>query len=214
MQSEWSVRRHVICAIITPNYLRQFLILGESVAVNMPMTDLRVLVLQDCDDIRIIQESIDEYVGRVGADSSHRALTIDECDWGDFDIESTALFYDILEFATSAKPALMRSLLREGWDRVTYLDPDIQVFKDFSPLLHQATDLTLTPHFLADIPRDGHRPTTQDVMMAGFFNLGFCSARSSATEFPTGGAPGFNSNASTLTTKASSPTRSSWTWLS
>ena len=183
MQSERSVKRHVICAIVTPNYLRRFLVLGESIALTMPKVDLRVLVLQDCDDVGPIQTSIDAYVSRLGCEASHRVVTIDECEWGDFDIESAALFYDILEFATSVKPALMRSLLLEGWDRVTYLDPDIQVFKDFSPLLHEAAELTLTPHFLSDIPRDGHRPTTQDVLMAGFFNLGFCSVRATAVTF-------------------------------
>ncbi len=183
MHSERSVKRHVICAIVTPNYLRKFLILGESIAMTMPKVDVRVLVLQDCDDVGPIQMSIDAYVSRQGCEASHRVVTIDECDWGDFDIESAALFYDILEFATSVKPALMRSLVREGWDRVTYLDPDMQVFKDFSPLLHEAAELTLTPHFLVDIPRDDHRPTTQDVLMAGFFNLGFCSIRATGVAF-------------------------------
>ena len=183
LQTEASTRRHLICAVITPNYLPQFLVLGESVAEKMPSADLRVLILQDCADVDSIQDRIDEYVARAGIEASHRALTIDECDWDDFDVESAAVFYNILEFATSVKPALMRFFLRQGWERVTYLDPDIQVFGDFTPLLDDDADLSLTPHFLSDIPKDDHRPSTNDVLLAGFFNLGFCSVRPSAMAF-------------------------------
>ncbi|MFI5035139.1 MAG: glycosyltransferase [Acidimicrobiales bacterium] len=183
MQSEDPAKRHLVCTVITPNYLSQFLILGESIAARMPRADLRVLILQDCDDVAPIQAAIDEYLGRLGCGADHRAVTVDECDWGDFDVEAAALFYNVLEFATSVKPALMRSFLHEGWTRVTYLDPDVEVFADFTPLLDDAVDVSLTPHFLTDIPRDGERPSTHDVLMAGFFNLGFCSARPSASPF-------------------------------
>src|ERR1700722_5366203 len=37
--------------------------------------------------------------------------------------------YDVLELSTAVKPWLLRYLLRSGGtDRITYLDPDIQVF--------------------------------------------------------------------------------------
>ncbi len=183
MQEGDSAKRHLVCTVITPNYLSQLLVLGESIASVMPEVDLRVLVLQDCGDLSPIQSRIDEYVKRAGPASSHRAVSIDDCDWGDFDVESAALFYTILEFATSVKPAFMRSLLRQGWDRVTYLDPDIRVFADFGGLLDEHADLSLTPHFFTDIPRDGRRPSTYSVLMAGVFNLGFCSARPSAMPF-------------------------------
>lgn len=183
MQAEGAAKRHLICAIITPNYLRPLLILGESLAISMPSADLRVLILQDCSEIGPIQEAIDAYLDRTNSIANHRAITIDDCDWGDFDVESAVLFYDILEFATSVKPALMRSFLRAGWQRVTYLDPDIQVFRDFTNLLDDDADLTLTPHFLSDIPKDEFKPSTHDILLAGFFNLGFCSTRPSALPF-------------------------------
>src|ERR1039458_345124 len=59
VQSEESVKGHLICAIVTPNYLNQFLILGESIARTMPTADLRVLILQDCSETGFIQERID-----------------------------------------------------------------------------------------------------------------------------------------------------------
>src|ERR1022692_3533829 len=108
VQSEEFVHGHLICAIVTPNYLNQFLILGESIARAMPSADLRVLILQDCADTGNIQEKIDHYLGAVGSSANHKAITIDQCDWEDFDIESASLFYNILEFATFVKTALTR----------------------------------------------------------------------------------------------------------
>ena len=178
-----SIRRHLVCTVATPNYLGQVLVLGRSLATFMPTTEFRVLVLQDCVDVGPIQRRIDDYLLEVGSGARHEALVIDECDWGGFDVESAALFYSVLEFATSVKPALLRSFLRDGWERVTYLDPDIQVFEDFTALLEDDASVSLTPHFLTDIPDDGFRPSTSDILRAGFFNLGFCSVRPAAASF-------------------------------
>ncbi|MCU1363205.1 MAG: hypothetical protein JWM55_1033 [Acidimicrobiaceae bacterium] len=180
---ETSSSRHLICTIATPNYLGQFLSLGRSLALAMPSVAFRVLVLQDCDDVGPVQKRIDEYLSDLNSGADHQALLLDQCDWRDFDVESAALFYSILGFATSIKPALLRSFLEEGWHRVTYLDPDIQVFHDFSALLDDDRSVSLTPHFLSDIPDDGFRPSTNDILKAGFFNLGFCSVRPSAAAF-------------------------------
>ena len=183
VQSGESEKGHLICAIVTPNYLNQFLILGESIARAMPAADLRVLILQDCSGTGPFQERIDHYLAAVGSSANHQAITIDQCDWEDFDIESASLFYNILEFATSVKPALLRFFLRQDWQRVTYLDPDIQIFNDFLPVLDNDMDVSLTPHLFTDIPRDDFKPSTNDILSAGFFNLGFCSVRPTALPF-------------------------------
>jgi glycosyltransferase involved in cell wall biosynthesis len=183
VQSGESEKGHLICAIVTPNYLNQFLILGESIARAMPAADLRVLILQDCSGTGPFQERIDHYLAAAGSSANHQAITIDQCDWEDFDIESASLFYNILEFATSVKPALLRFFLRQDWQRVTYLDPDIQIFNDFLPVLDNDMDVSLTPHLFTDIPRDDFKPSTNDILSAGFFNLGFCSVRPTALPF-------------------------------
>ena len=174
---------HLICATVTPDYLSQFLILGESLARVMPSAVVRVLALQDCTDVAYFQQRIDEYLVATSSDADHRVLTIDEVDWRDFDVESAVLFYSTLEFATSVKPALLRSFLAQGWQRVTYLDPDIEVFQSFTHLLDDGADVSLTPHFFDDIERDEFRPSSHDILQAGFYNLGFCSVRTSATPF-------------------------------
>ncbi|MHB8378813.1 MAG: glycosyltransferase family 4 protein [Acidimicrobiales bacterium] len=142
-----------------------------------------MIVLQDCTDVTAVQRAMDDYLSVFESGGRHVALTLDGCDWGSFDIETAALIYRVLEFATSLKPALLRFFLSQGWDRVTYLDPDIQLFNDFSSLLNDDKAVSLTPHFFSDIPDDGFRPTTNDVLQAGYYNLGFCSVRPSAAPF-------------------------------
>ena len=183
MARQGSDTSHLICAIVTPNYLSQFLILGRSLAIAIPSAVVRVLVLQDCNDVEFFQQGIDDYLVDARSEADHRAVTVDEVDWRGFDVDSAVLFYSTLEFATSVKPALMRSFLCQGWERVTYLDPDIQIFKDFTSLLDDDSDVSLTPHIFTDIPRDGSRPSSHDILQAGFYNLGFCSARFTALPF-------------------------------
>ena len=183
MARQGSDTSHLICAIVTPNYLSQFLILGRSLAIAIPSAVVRVLVLQDCNDVEFFQQGIDDYLVDAQSEADHRAITVDEVDWRGFDVDSAVLFYSTLEFATSVKPALMRSFLCQGWERVTYLDPDIQIFKDFTSVLDDDSDVSLTPHIFTDIPRDGSRPSSHDILQAGFYNLGFCSARFSALPF-------------------------------
>ncbi|HEV2426900.1 MAG TPA: hypothetical protein VGS61_01635, partial [Acidimicrobiales bacterium] len=172
-----------MCTIVAPNYVGHLLVLAESVAQAMPDAEFVALILQDCDDVSEIQRRVSE-VARESADPTRfRVVAMDEVDWGDFDVAAAAVFYDILEFATSVKPALLRWLVGRGPGRVTYLDPDVQVFSDFTGLLDADADVALTPHFLSDIPVDGHRPSTNDVLLAGFYNLGFCSVGPTSRSF-------------------------------
>lgn len=62
MQVVESVKPHLVCAIIAPNYASQALVLGRSIAKGMPDTEFRVLLLQDCTDVGPIQAIIDAYL--------------------------------------------------------------------------------------------------------------------------------------------------------
>ena len=171
--------RHLICTIIAPNYFSQALTLGESLAQHMPSTEFRILVIQDCDDTGFIEQGIDKY-RKPDSRSLHKAETISHVNWQDFDIARAANYYDLLEFATSVKPALLRSYLEQGWSRVTYLDPDSQVHSNFEKLLDDDSVVSLTPHFLEDFPLDGSKPDQLSILTSGIFNLGFISVRPGA----------------------------------
>lgn len=86
----------------------------------------------------------------------------------------------VVEICTAAKgPALHYFLETEQHDKVLYLDPDIMVCNDLSPLerLLDTHDILLTPHLLAPQPTD---ESVQDneicTLQHGVFNLGFVGA--------------------------------------
>lgn len=169
--------QHVVFTIVSPSYFSRACVLAEGVKELMPEASFRVVVLHGEFSPEWAQAKLD--CGVIHTDVGPTALTLDQIDWEDFDVVAAALSYGILEFATSLKPAVLRNFLKEGASRVTYLDPDIQLFNDFTSQLDDAADVSLTPHFLTEIPDDGLKPSKRDILIAGFYNLGFCSVRPS-----------------------------------
>lgn len=88
--------------------------------------------------------------------------------------------YNIVEFATSVKPACFRYLFDQGVERAIYLDPDIRLFQRVD-LFWQADaadpELVLTPHILSPLPEDGCLPDDLTILRAGLYNLGFAALR-------------------------------------
>lgn len=86
----------------------------------------------------------------------------------------------VVEICTAAKgPALHHFLVREGHEKVMYLDPDIMVCNSLEPLkeLLDEHDLLLTPHQLA--PQETVRSIEDNEICSlqhGIFNLGFAAA--------------------------------------
>lgn len=106
-----------------------------------------------------------------------RLVSTNFIDLAEREVLHLAAIYDLVEFATSVKPWLLKKLLVDS-EQVTYLDPDTYVtstMEEISPQL-QASDggILLTPHFLQPLPPDalveeGH------MLHTGVFNLGFCA---------------------------------------
>lgn len=106
---------------------------------------------------------------------------INAADLGIAEIWDMAMRYSIVEFNTAIKPGAIRYLMDQGYDRVTYLDPDITVFKRMSHVtdIHDAGhDLILTPHSTAPLI-DGKDPDDIRLMRTGAYNLGFVSVQDS-----------------------------------
>ncbi len=88
-----------------------------------------------------------------------------------------AFRYSVMEFNTAVKPAAILYLMDQGFDRVTYLDPDLYIVK---PLKHirDAHDaghkVVLTPHSMMPL-EDGLDPDDVRLMQTGVYNLGFGS---------------------------------------
>jgi hypothetical protein len=156
------VPRVNICTIIARNYLAQARVLADSFKQVHPDGNCTVLV-------------IDDPAGYIDPDAEQfELLTIH--DIGLRDAERMAAFYDVMELSTAVKPWLLRTLLgRDGVDSVSYLDPDIQVFSSLAKIEEEAVrhEIVLTPHFTSPLPRDGLKPSEEDILISGTYNLGF-----------------------------------------
>jgi glycosyltransferase involved in cell wall biosynthesis/SAM-dependent methyltransferase len=159
-----------ICTIIARNYLAFARVLATSFRQIHPDGTCTVLVIDDPSGF------IDP------AGEPFELLTIGEI--GLPDAERMAASYDVMELSTAVKPWLLKTLLaRPGVDSVMYLDPDIKVFAALDEIVDRATrhDVVLTPHFTAPLPRDGRKPSEEDILIAGSYNLGFIGLGASQT---------------------------------
>jgi len=151
----------VIFTIVSRNYAAQAATLMQSVAAIEPDVK-RVVVATDgpIPQLDSLVEVID--AGEVGAPFA-----------------AMCVYYDALELNTAVKPYVFRHLMaRKGVGSVTYLDPDIVVFRPLDAVregLRQA-QLVLTPHVLRPLLGEAS-PNDRDLLRAGIYNLGFASAR-------------------------------------
>ncbi len=159
-----------VCTIIARNYVAHARVLARSFAEHHPGGTCTVL-------------AVDEFAGYLDpAAEPFELIGIEEI--GLPDPERMAAGYDVTEFSTAVKPWLLRHLLaRDGVDSITYLDPDILVADSIERIaeLVAAHEIVLTPHFNAPLPRDGHRPSEEDILIAGAYNLGFVSLAAGPT---------------------------------
>jgi glycosyltransferase involved in cell wall biosynthesis/SAM-dependent methyltransferase len=159
-----------ICTIIARNYLAFARVLASSFRLIHPDGTCTVLV-------------IDDPSGFINpAEEPFELLTIEEI--GLPDPERMAASYDVMELSTAVKPWLLKTLLaRPGVDSVMYLDPDIKIFAPLDEIVERAVEhnVVLTPHFTAPLPRDGRKPSEEDILIAGSYNLGFIGLGASRT---------------------------------
>ena len=93
-------------------------------------------------------------------------------------------YYDAMELATSLKPFLLDTLLIEGVETVTYLDPDILLFGEMLEGTKHARDfgIALTPHRLT--PANIMKPEFLELafLKYGVFNLGYIAVGQQSKE--------------------------------
>jgi glycosyltransferase involved in cell wall biosynthesis/SAM-dependent methyltransferase len=159
-----------ICTIIARNYVAHARVLAESFRAAHPSGTCTVLV-------------IDDPTGFIdAAEEPFEVLTIEQI--GLPDPERMAASYDVMELSTAVKPWLLQTLLaRPEVDSVAYLDPDIRVFAPLDEIFERVArhDVVLTPHFTKPLPRDGLKPSEEDILIAGSYNLGFIALRDGET---------------------------------
>jgi len=156
------------CTIISRNYLSHARILGESFREYHPDGRFYVLVIDGLPDGIEFGDGVDV----IGPDVLDLPYFFELC-----------FKYDVTELATAVKPSLLLSLLRRFNERkVIYFDPDILITRQLSELFAamNRANVVLTPHLLSPIPVDGLKPSEQDILRSGAYNLGFIALRESS----------------------------------
>lgn len=154
------------CTIIAKNYAPFARVLAES--------------LREHHDARLTVLVVDDPAGHLDPDGEpFELITPADLDLPAF--ERMAGYYEILELTTAVKPWLLRRLMADQ-DHVVYLDPDIRFYAPCPELAGLAREhgVVLTPHNVAPMPRDGRKPSEQDILIAGSYNLGFIALRRDA----------------------------------
>jgi glycosyltransferase involved in cell wall biosynthesis len=150
------------CTIVARNYVAFARVLARSIAEQRP--GARCFVL-----------SVDDPDGYIDGDAEpFELVTTGEIGLERF--EQMATMYDVLELSTAVKPWLMRHLIEQrGCDRLAYLDPDIRLYDSLDEIdrLLGEHQVVVTPHFTEPLPRDGLKPSEQDILTSGTYNLGF-----------------------------------------
>lgn len=150
-----------VCTIIAKNYLAHARVLARSLREHDPDARMWTLV-------------IDDYAGFIDpAREPFELLSPDDIGCEPF--THMALRYSVLELSTAVKPWLLRHLMGKTGEPVTYLDPDIKIYRSISALaeLGRRHGVALIPHNSEPIPADDRQPSQVDIMIAGVFNLGY-----------------------------------------
>ena len=155
------------CTIVSPNYLAFARTVATSYLAMHPGHRFFVLLVADLDDATAFagEHFTPVLLSQIGLET----------------LRAEAMKYDILELNTNVKPTLMKYLLAKyGLSELVYLDPDIFVYSPFTSIFEalETNDVALTPHLTAPV-FDGKKPSEQDVLYNGTYNLGFIAVRNS-----------------------------------
>ena len=83
-------------------------------------------------------------------------------DLGIPDFNYLSFVYTIVEWNTNVKPTFIKWLFdRTGVEAITYLDPDIAVYRNLEDLrlAHTNNDVLITPHALSPVPLKDRKST-------------------------------------------------------
>jgi hypothetical protein len=158
----------IVCSIVAHNYIGSVVALMRSVQANCPDVKCNVLLIDDCDDSvnKVPDEGID---------------WMRTCELGITNYYQWAFKYRLVEYATALKARYLQTLFEISTDKdIVYLDPDIIVYNDLSPVLRslQKHPIVLTPHLDMDYIDDAW-PDFNLMANNGVYNLGFIALRRS-----------------------------------
>lgn len=157
-----------VFTICAKNYIGLAQILEKSIKETNPQLDFFIFVADEFEEYPCELPS-NVYISR-------KVLNIDDSLW-----EEMSFKYDITEFCTSIKPKCFEYIFETGYDKVSYLDPDILVFNSLDIIfdLLNKYEIVLVPHitqmqekYTGDLPE-------KSFLYVGSYNLGFCAVKKS-----------------------------------
>lgn len=163
---------HAICTVVAYNYIAQAMALESSIKEHNPGYDFYILI-------------VDGMSRNIEALQHANILIGDDLDIDNGIFLSLSSYYDLFEISTAVKPTLLRTLIARGYQSVTFLDPDTQVFASLAEVINRSntTPILLTPHRLTPVGSNHHYHDEKSYLRYGIFNLGFISVNENAIEF-------------------------------
>lgn len=160
---------------ITLNYLPKARILARSLKKFHPDWIFHLVICERSDALNQGENSI-----VLEQDLFDHVVWLDECDIPD---RSAWIFkHTVVELCTAAKGYYLHHLAHKGVEKIIYLDPDIAVFNDLSPIdeLLEDNAIVLIPHLVdfTDDPQSINDNEIGGAMRHGVFNFGFLAVNS------------------------------------
>lgn len=154
----------VIFTACSVNYLVKAMALCKSALDHHPDVALVILLADKKRPVTLL-------------DTRVRLIWAEDIDFPDY--LQCAFKYNIIELNTALKPFTALKLL-EVYEKVIYLDPDVCVFSPLTSIISSLDvySTAFTPHALSPYCGIG-RPSDQDLLRFGCFNLGFFAANDS-----------------------------------
>lgn len=156
---------NLVFTICSNNYFAQAIILGHTLIKHNPGYTFKVGLVDKKN------EQIDY--------SKYPFEVLEVEDIGIPEFEDMAMRYDIVELNTAVKPFYFKFFLGKGqYERLIYMDPDIEVFAPFTELANKLSthEIVITPHFFSPI-NDDKWQAEEDFLNAGIYNLGFIAIK-------------------------------------
>jgi hypothetical protein len=163
---------NAICTVIAANYLPQALTLEESVQRFNPNDDFFVLI-------------VDSLTSQVPVFNHAKVLIGSDLLISEKHFKDICSNYDLFEASTAIKPSFFKTLLAKGYETVTFLDPDTQLFHSIDSVfeLSKKHSIILTPHRISPVASGAVNQSEESFLRYGTFNLGFISMSQNAIRF-------------------------------
>lgn len=161
-----------MCTVVATNYLAQAMALEESLSKSNPDLDFFLLV-------------VDLEENSIELQFNSTLFKVQDLAIAEEIVKDMRAYYDLYEFCTAIKPTFIRHVLDLGFDTVTFLDPDVQVFSEIKPwsAIEGDHDLLLTPHRLSPVPNGAINLNEATFLKYGVFNLGFICVTKNGRSF-------------------------------